>query len=48
MHGGHYQPFLDGHEQAVEAELSFLRRHLLGEPAASRPTAAAESAGRPA
>jgi fermentation-respiration switch protein FrsA (DUF1100 family) len=48
MHGGHYQPFLDGHEQAVEAELSFLRRHLFGEPAASRPTAAAESAGRPA
>jgi uncharacterized protein len=47
MHGGHYQPFLDGHEQAVAAELSFLRRHLLGEPAASRPTAAAESAGRP-
>ena len=27
--GGHYEPFLDGHEQAVEAELSFLRRHLL-------------------
>jgi uncharacterized protein len=27
--GGHYAPFLDKHEQAVEAELSFLRRHLL-------------------
>jgi uncharacterized protein len=27
--GGHYAPFLDGHEQAVAAELSFLRRHLL-------------------
>lgn len=27
--GGHYAPFLDVHEQAVEAELSFLRRHLL-------------------
>jgi pimeloyl-ACP methyl ester carboxylesterase len=27
--GGHYQPFLDGHEQAVEAEVSFLRRHLV-------------------
>ncbi len=26
--GGHYAPFLDAHEQAVEAELSFLRRHL--------------------
>jgi hypothetical protein len=22
--GGHYEPFLDGHEQAVEAQLSFL------------------------
>jgi pimeloyl-ACP methyl ester carboxylesterase len=28
--GGHYEPFLGGHERAVEAELSFLRRHLLG------------------
>jgi fermentation-respiration switch protein FrsA (DUF1100 family) len=27
--GGHYEPFLGGHEQAVEAELSFLRGHLL-------------------
>jgi fermentation-respiration switch protein FrsA (DUF1100 family) len=27
--GGHYAPFTDGHEQAVEAELSFLREHLL-------------------
>jgi pimeloyl-ACP methyl ester carboxylesterase len=27
--GGHYAPFLDGHEQAVAAQLSFLRRHLL-------------------
>jgi pimeloyl-ACP methyl ester carboxylesterase len=26
--GGHYAPFLDAHEQAVEAELDFLRRHL--------------------
>jgi hypothetical protein len=48
MHGGHYQPFLDGHEQAVEAELSFLRRHLLGEAAAGRPAVTAESSGRPA
>jgi len=30
--GGHYQPFLDGHDQAVEAELLFLRRHLLLSP----------------
>jgi pimeloyl-ACP methyl ester carboxylesterase len=27
--GGHYAPFLEVHEQAVDAELSFLRRHLL-------------------
>ena len=29
MSGGHYEPFLGGHDQAAEAELSFLRRHLL-------------------
>jgi len=29
MPGGHYEPFLGGHEQAVDAELTFLRRHLL-------------------
>jgi uncharacterized protein len=29
MSGGHYEPFLAGHEQAAEAEFSFLRRHLL-------------------
>ena len=39
--GGHYAPFLDGHEQAVEAELSFLRRHLLDQVHADRPAAAA-------
>ena len=27
--GGHYEPFMDGHDQAVEIQLSFLRRHLL-------------------
>jgi len=27
--GGHYAPFIEQHEQAAEAELSFLRRHLL-------------------
>jgi uncharacterized protein len=36
MPGGHYEPFLGGHEQAVEAELSFLRRHLLDPPPADR------------
>ena len=38
--GGHYQPFLDGHEQAAEAELSFLRRHLLDRAQAGSPAAA--------
>jgi hypothetical protein len=27
--GGHYAPFLDAHEQAVTAQLSFLGRHVL-------------------
>jgi pimeloyl-ACP methyl ester carboxylesterase len=26
--GGHYEPFLGGHERAVEIQLDFLRRHL--------------------
>ena len=29
LSGGHCEPFLGGHEEAVEAELSFLRRHLV-------------------
>lgn len=29
MGGGHYAPYLEGHEQAVEAQLDFLRRNLL-------------------
>lgn len=29
--GGHYEPFLGGHEPAVDAEVSFLNRHLLGQ-----------------
>ena len=37
--GGHYAPFLDAHEQTVAAELSFLRRHLLGHPAAGHGSA---------
>ena len=48
MPGGHYEPFLGGHEQAAEAELSFLRRHLLnlvGE--ASLPSAPAASRAVP-
>ena len=31
--GGHYAPFMDMHEQAVDAELSFLRQHVLDLPA---------------
>lgn len=42
--GGHYAPFLDGHEAAVAAELDFLRRHLLGAPA---PSATPRSANVP-
>jgi fermentation-respiration switch protein FrsA (DUF1100 family) len=41
--GGHYAPFLDGHEQAVEAELAFLRRHLLNQSPADRHAAAASA-----
>jgi uncharacterized protein len=29
--GGHYEPFLAGHEQAVQAELEFLNRHVMGQ-----------------
>jgi alpha-beta hydrolase superfamily lysophospholipase len=39
--GRHYAPFLDGHEQTVEAELSFLCRHLLDQERPDRPSAAA-------
>jgi pimeloyl-ACP methyl ester carboxylesterase len=28
--GGHYAPFLDGHERAVEIQIDFLNRHLVG------------------
>ena len=42
--GGHYAPFLDGHDQTAAAELSFLRAHLLGQPRAEDP--ATVSAGR--
>jgi fermentation-respiration switch protein FrsA (DUF1100 family) len=48
--GGHYAPFLDAHEEAAEAEVSFLRRHLLGEPGPARPAVAAAAdplPGRP-
>jgi hypothetical protein len=34
--GGHHAAFLDAHEQAVAAELTFLRLHLLGQPRPGR------------
>jgi predicted alpha/beta hydrolase len=39
MPGGHYEPFLGGHERAVEAELDFLRRTLIDAPAGTRSSA---------
>jgi len=42
--GGHYQPFLDGHEEAVDAEISFLRRHLLATTQTGTRTAVDEPA----
>ncbi|MFI6875585.1 alpha/beta hydrolase [Streptomyces sp. NPDC050400] len=30
VHGRHYAPFLEAHEEAVEAEIAFLRKHLDG------------------
>jgi hypothetical protein len=42
--GGHYAPFLDAHEQAVAAEVSFLRQHVLaGSPASSASAASSAS-----
>lgn len=43
LHGGHYAPFMDAHEQAVETELAFLRRHLLARPQADRPPGTADA-----
>jgi pimeloyl-ACP methyl ester carboxylesterase len=40
--GGHYSPFLGCHERAVEAEVGFLRRHLLGSAQATDARAVAE------
>ena len=40
--GGYYEPFLGGHERAVEAGLAFPRRHLIDHSRA----AAADSTGR--
>jgi pimeloyl-ACP methyl ester carboxylesterase len=43
MPGGHYEAYMDGHRRAVELQLGFLRRQLLGEGEADRvpPRAAA-------
>jgi fermentation-respiration switch protein FrsA (DUF1100 family) len=43
--GGHYEPFMDGHAEAVDIQLSFLRRHLLERPPTeSAPMAPASAA----
>jgi fermentation-respiration switch protein FrsA (DUF1100 family) len=42
--GGHYEPFLGGHEHAVAAELAFLRRYLPDQAGAVNP--GAPSGGR--
>ncbi len=51
MSGGHYEPFMGGHDHAVEVELSFLRRHLLevrsGTRASARDSAAHFRVPRP-
>jgi hypothetical protein len=44
--GGHYEPFLGGHEQAAGAEVSFLRRHLLDRAGADQPGAVAADSAR--
>jgi uncharacterized protein len=44
--GGHYEPFLGGHERALEAQLSFLRRHLLDTEPADRTAGALQGAER--
>lgn len=46
MPGGHYEPFLGGHERTVEAELSFLRRHLLDQLATVATTEKGAGNGR--
>ncbi|WP_194894321.1 alpha/beta hydrolase [Catenulispora pinisilvae] len=43
MPGGHYAPFLERHEEAVDAEVSFLRRRLLG----SQPTPSPQRTSNP-
>jgi alpha-beta hydrolase superfamily lysophospholipase len=42
--GGHYQPFLAGHEETVAAELEFLNRHLLPSQARRTPSRPERSA----
>ena len=44
MPGGHYEPFLAGHERSVEAELDFLLRHLADTSPGDRATAGAAPA----
>lgn len=44
MPGGHYEPFLDGHERAADTELAFLFRHLPTDPAPHRAAPGTEGA----
>ncbi|MFD9564474.1 alpha/beta fold hydrolase [Streptomyces sp. NPDC059994] len=44
MPGGHYEPFLDGHERAADTELAFLFRHLPTDPAPHRPAPGTDGA----
>ncbi len=44
--GGHYAPFLEAHERVVEAEVSFLRRHLTGTVPAGQPRRTVADAAR--
>jgi uncharacterized protein len=46
MPGGHYEPFMGGHTQATDAELSFLRRHLLDHSRANGRTTAVPATHR--
>ena len=44
--GGHYAPFLDAHDAAAEAEVSFLRRHLAGRTSSSQDLGSAPGPSR--
>jgi pimeloyl-ACP methyl ester carboxylesterase len=43
--GGHYEPYMDGYERAVEVQLEFLRRQVLGDGRAGRAAVLGVAAG---